>query len=82
VPAPRANGFIEGMEIDFTWPEHRVAVEIDSWKYHGTRTAYRRDRRRSTALQLAGWSIVRFTDVDIEHDRAYVVATVGAFDVA
>jgi very-short-patch-repair endonuclease len=59
-----------------------VAVEIDSWKYHGTRTAYRRDRRRSTALQLAGWSIVRFTDVDIEHDRAYVVATVGAFDVA
>lgn len=81
VPKPRANGFIEGMEVDASWPELRVAVEIDSWKYHGTRTAYRRDRRRSTALQLAGWKIVRFTDVDIEYDRPYVVRTVGALHV-
>jgi very-short-patch-repair endonuclease len=78
VPKPRMNTVIEGMEVDAAWPELRVAVEIDSWKYHGTRTAYQRDRRRSTTLQLAGWSLVRFTDVDIEHDRAYVVVTVRA----
>jgi very-short-patch-repair endonuclease len=63
------------MEVDFCWPELRLAVEIDSWKYHGTRTAHRRDRRRSTALQLAGWTVIRFTDHDIEFDRGYILAT-------
>jgi hypothetical protein len=78
VPKPRVNTVIEGMEVDAAWPELRLAVEIDSWKYHGTRTAYRRDRRRSALLTLAGWTVVRFTDADIEHDREYVARTVGA----
>jgi very-short-patch-repair endonuclease len=75
LPKPRMNGIIEGMEVDASWPELRLAVEIDSWKYHGTRSAHGRDRRRSTALQLAGWTPVRLTDEDIELDRAYVVRT-------
>jgi very-short-patch-repair endonuclease len=75
LPKPRMNGIIEGMEVDASWPELRLAVEIDSWMYHGTRTAHRRDRRRTAALQLAGWTVLRFTDEDIELDRAYVVRT-------
>jgi very-short-patch-repair endonuclease len=82
LPKPRANTIIEGMEVDFCWPELRLAVEIDSWTYHGTRTAHRRDRRRTAALQLAGWTVLRFTDEDIELDPGYVVETLRRTMVA
>jgi very-short-patch-repair endonuclease len=75
LPAPEVNTVIEGMEVDFAWPEARVAVETDGWEAHGTRTAFRRDRRRSAALALAGWTVLRFTYEDVVHDPGYVVAT-------
>ena len=77
LPKPLANATIDGMEVDFCWPERRLVVEIDSWKFHGGRTAHRRDRRRSTALLLVGWTVVRFTDEDVELDRDYILATLA-----
>ncbi len=47
--------------MDFAWPRIRLAVEADGWETHGTRTAFQRDRRRSAALALAGWTVLRFT---------------------
>jgi hypothetical protein len=81
LPRPLANTIIEGMEVDFCWPELRLVVEIDSWMYHGTRTAHRRDRRRSTTLQLARWNVVRFTGEDVELDRDYVGRTLQQMGV-
>ena len=54
-PAPQTNVLIEGMEVDFAWPERGVVVELDSWEYHGTRAAFERDRRRDRILVAAGW---------------------------
>jgi hypothetical protein len=78
LPAPASNLTVRGMEIDFVWPEARVAVEIDSWRYHGTRVAFGRDRRRSARMQLAGWGLLRFTDSDVVGDPAYVAETCTA----
>ena len=78
LPAPAANLTIRGMEIDFVWPELRLAVEIDSWRYHGTRAAFGRDRRRSAQMQLAGWGLLRFTDWDVAFDPSYVANTCTA----
>jgi len=75
LPAPVASLTIQGMMIDFCWPEHRLAVEIDSWRYHGTRAAFRRDRRRSARLHIAGWGLLRFTDTDLIDDPGYVART-------
>ena len=49
-----------------------MAVEVDGWESHGTRTAFQVDRRRSTELVMAGWTVLRFTYDDIVHDRAFV----------
>jgi hypothetical protein len=78
LPAPAANLTVRGMEIDFVWSQARIAVEIDSWRYHGTRVAFGRDRRRSARMQLAGWGLLRFTDWDVVHDPGYVTETCTA----
>jgi very-short-patch-repair endonuclease len=47
--------------VDFHWPRHHLIVETDSWRFHGTRSAYEQDRARDAALQAAGHRVVRFT---------------------
>jgi very-short-patch-repair endonuclease len=54
------------IEVDCVWPEQRVAAELDSWTYHATRAAFRRDRARDRRLQVAGWEPIRITSWDID----------------
>lgn len=62
--------------VDFAWPEHRLVVETDGYAFHADRRSYRDDRRRTNALVVAGWRVVRFTWEDVMHDPAHVVAVV------
>jgi very-short-patch-repair endonuclease len=48
-------------EVDFHWPAHRLIVETDSWRFHGSRAAYETDRARDAALTAEGYRVVRFT---------------------
>jgi very-short-patch-repair endonuclease len=81
LPPPRANHVVEGMEVDFCWPELRLIVETDGWAYHGTRAAFSRDRRRSVTLTVAGWTVLRFTYEDVVHDPDHVVQTLRQLGV-
>ena len=60
--------------LDFAWPALRIAVEADGYATH--RDRYRRDRRRWTACNRAGWLLAVFTWEDVVYDPAYVIATV------
>jgi very-short-patch-repair endonuclease len=51
----------EPVRIDFLWPSERVALEADSYEFHGTRQAFERDRRRDQLLRLAGYEPLRIT---------------------
>jgi very-short-patch-repair endonuclease len=61
LPAPTMNARVAGWEVDAFWPAQRLVVEIDGWRYHGTRRAFERDRRKDAALQAAGYRVVRIT---------------------
>jgi hypothetical protein len=65
VPAPLCNQPIEAggrtFIPDFCWPEARLIVEADSWRWHGGRQASESDRDRDQILIIAGWRVVRFT---------------------
>jgi very-short-patch-repair endonuclease len=61
LPQPRTNYVEEGFELDFYWPEHRFAVELDLYETHGSRAAFERDRRRQEDLLLAGIGMTRIT---------------------
>jgi hypothetical protein len=49
--------------IDLAYPEQKIAIELDSWEYHGkeNRTAFTVDRAASNDLLVIGWAPTRFT---------------------
>lgn len=65
VPRPLTQQPLAGRRVDFLWPAERLVVETDGWEGHSTRTAFQADRTTSNALQLAGYTVLRFTNADI-----------------
>ena len=50
----------------------RLVLEADSWTFHATRKAHRRDCARYNLLVIRGWWVLRFTWEQVMHDQAYV----------
>jgi hypothetical protein len=78
LPAPLVNGRIQGHEVDFHWPHHRLIVEVDGAAAHLTLKAFEDDRRRDAELQLAGWRVVRFTWRQLTYEREAVAGALEA----
>jgi len=76
LPQPTSNGFVEGIEVDLHWPEHRLIVEIDGYGTHDHRRAFETDRVRDQRLLVAGWRVARVTDWQMDELRA---ETAGRF---
>ena len=72
LPRPRMNFSISGYEVDCAWVKQRLIVELDVYATHGSRQAFERDRLRDRALQLAGWTVIRVTDLQLATDPAGV----------
>ncbi|MCP9488286.1 MAG: endonuclease domain-containing protein [Solirubrobacteraceae bacterium MAG38_C4-C5] len=78
LPTPLVNHTIEGLEVDFHWPDRRLVVEIDSYEYHRTRARFEADRARDRHLTLAGWRVLRITDHALVHEPQAVEADLRA----
>lgn len=46
---------------DFSWPDRKLALEMDSYKHHGGKDAFEHDRSRLTELTLIGWRVIHST---------------------
>jgi very-short-patch-repair endonuclease len=73
LPRPIMNAKIAGYEVDACWPQHNLVVELDSWRHHGTRAAFERDKERDAELHARGIETLRFTYRQVTA-RAYWVA--------
>lgn len=83
IPPPRVNAIVHGWEVDFTWPDRRVAVEVDGYEFHRGRPAFERDRRRDGVLTGAGWRVLRITWRQLERrPEAFLVQLAGALAAA
>lgn len=76
IPTPRAQVRDGRRRPDFVWPHARLVVEVDSWSAHCTPHAFQADRTQSNAVQLAGWTILRFTHRDVTRRPQLVAAQV------
>ena len=61
LPQPLVNHSVPPYIADFAWPEQRVVVETDGWRFHGHRLAFEDDRARDADLAARGWIVVRIT---------------------
>jgi very-short-patch-repair endonuclease len=74
-PVQIANGRIE---VDFLWPDHRFVLEADSRDFHDTAVAFERDRWRDRELMRAGYSTLRVTSKQAEHEAEAIAEAVAA----
>ncbi|MFL5899254.1 MAG: DUF559 domain-containing protein [Solirubrobacterales bacterium] len=82
IPRPLINAPVQiaksRIEVDFLWPDHRFALEADSRAFHSTATAFERDRWRDRELMRAGYSVLRVTHKEAEHEGEAVAETIAA----
>ncbi len=65
---PKTNRPAGGRRVDCRWPEQRLTVELDSYRYHHCRHAWEQDRRREREARARGDEFRRYTYGDVfEH---------------
>ncbi len=52
--------------VDFAYPDLRLAIETDGYRWHSGRIAWQRDLARRNALTRLGWHVIHVTAEDIE----------------
>lgn len=60
-------------QVDLGYPTARLALEADSFRWHGGRAPWQRDLMRRNALLQAGWRVLHFTPEDVRGRPSYVV---------
>jgi very-short-patch-repair endonuclease len=77
LPHPDLNANLGQYQPDMVWWKQRVIVEVDSWRWHGSRRSFEADRKRDATLIAQGWTILRFTARQIENEPFAVIATIA-----
>jgi very-short-patch-repair endonuclease len=78
LPAPQCQVQIAGYTVDFYWPEHRVAFEIDGYLFHTSRRSFDRDRSKDAAVKAADVDPNRVSRDQVKHEPLKVATYVAA----
>jgi hypothetical protein len=77
IPPPEVNAKLGRWEVDFLWRANRLVVEADTWTYHRGSVAFEDDHARDLDLRAAGYTVLRFTDRQVEEEPGRVAADVA-----
>ena len=78
LPVPQTNVRRARWEVDAVWESQRLIVEVDGYRYHGTRARFERDRRKDADLMLAGYRVLRITWRRLTKESEQVIALLAA----
>lgn len=59
--------------LDFAYPAWHLGIETDGFRWHSGLERWQRDLRRENRLKLLGWTLLRFSWVDVHERPADVV---------
>lgn len=68
LPLPQTNRVASGRRVDCRWPDLALTVELDSFRYHRSRQAWEKDRRREREAYARGDQFRRYTYGDVLED--------------
>jgi hypothetical protein len=74
LPLPETNRTAGGRRVDCRWPAQRLTVELDSYRYHGSRHAWELDRRREREARARGDELRRYTYGDVFDETGLMLA--------
>jgi len=80
-PTPQQRITVAGnfiARVDLAYPEERLAIELDSFRWHAGRRHFRNDRQRGNRIAAAGWQVLRVTPDDIDAGGDELCRTVAA----
>jgi very-short-patch-repair endonuclease len=61
LPMPEVNVRIGPYEVDFLWPQQRVIVETDGYRFHRGAQAFEDDHERDLRLRAQGYDVLRLS---------------------
>jgi very-short-patch-repair endonuclease len=76
LPRPRVNERLGPYEIDFLWPAERLAVEVDGFGFHSSRSSFEGDRRKDAWLLARGIRVLRLTWKQIAEEALATIVQV------
>jgi very-short-patch-repair endonuclease len=65
LPEPETNRKAGTKRVDCRWPDHRLTVELDSYRFHNSRHSWELDRRREREARARGDEFRRYTHTDV-----------------
>ena len=60
--------------VDCRWPERKLTVELDSYRFHKTRHAWEQDRQRDREARRRGDAMRRYTWRDVFEEPGEMLA--------
>ena len=82
LPEPLRNARVHGFELDFYWPQLRLNVEVDGYRWHSTRSRLNRDRDRDAELAARGIRALRISYDQLRRPRRVVAHLAAAIALA
>jgi very-short-patch-repair endonuclease len=79
LPLPITNRLASGRRVDCRWPEHRLTVELDGYRFHNSRHSWEQDRRREREARARGDDFRRYTYGDVFEQPGLMLNEVCAF---
>lgn len=74
---PQTNRLAGGRRVDCRWPEQRLTVELDGYRYHQSRRAWEQDRHREREARARGDEFRRYTYGDVVERPELMLAELG-----
>jgi hypothetical protein len=74
LPLPETNRPAGGRRVDCRWPEERLTVEHDSYRFHHSRHSWEQDRRREREARARDDEFRRYTYGDVLEEPTLMLA--------
>jgi very-short-patch-repair endonuclease len=65
IERPVTNVRVSSHRVDCHWPHLNLIVELDSYRFHGSRQSWERDHRREREARRDGNELLRYTSEDV-----------------
>jgi very-short-patch-repair endonuclease len=78
LPRPETQVWVNGVRVDFYWPDLGLVVESDGLQYHRTASQQKKDHLRDQSHAVAGLTTLRFAAAQIHYEAPRTMTTLKA----